>query len=68
VEVPLALVLIVEGFHVPLIPLLELEGKVGGIEFWHKEGVAANVGVAGAVTVTSNVVVDAHCPASGVNV
>jgi hypothetical protein len=60
--------MITEGFHVPLIPLLEFAGKFGGIEFWHKEGIAANVGVAGAVTVTSNVVVDAHCPASGIKV
>jgi hypothetical protein len=60
--------LITEEFHVPIIPFVEFDGNDGGIEFWHKEGIAANVGIVGAVTVTSNVVAVAHCPASGVNV
>jgi hypothetical protein len=33
VEVPLAVVLITEGFHVPLIPFVELTGKEDGIAF-----------------------------------
>jgi hypothetical protein len=68
VDVPLELVLIIAGLHVPLIPLVEFNGNEEGIEFWHKEGITANVGIVGAVIVISSVVVVAHCPASGVNV
>jgi hypothetical protein len=52
--------LIIAGLHVPLIPLVEFNGKDDGIEFWHSAGTAVNVGVVGVVTVTSNVVTIAH--------
>ena len=57
------------GDHVPIIPLVEVVGK-GDSEPPLQIGVtAANVGVAGVeFTTISNVVVVAHCPASGVNV
>jgi hypothetical protein len=68
VDVPGELVFIVEGFHVPLIPFEDVGGNAGAIEFWHSVAIAVNAGVTGAVIVTSNVVVVAHCPGSGVNV
>jgi len=45
--VPGALVIIGAGFQVPEMAgtLVELIGKVGGVEFWHKGPIAAKVGV-----------------------
>ena len=66
--VPLADVLIVAGLHVPVIPLLEVVGKAGGVLFWHNGPIGVNVGVSCAFTV---ILIDAgvaHCPAVGVNV
>ena len=33
--VPVADVLMVAGFHVPVIPLLDVDGNVGAVVFWH---------------------------------
>jgi hypothetical protein len=68
VEVPLALVVMVEGFHVPLIPFVELKDNEGAAAFSHIDAIGENVGTVGVVIVISSVAVVAHCPASGVNV
>ena len=62
------MLLIVAGLHVPLIPLVELAGKVGAVVPLQKAGIAAKVGVVGVVTVVVKVAVVAHCPAVGVKV
>ena len=49
-KVPAAVVLIVEGLHVPGIPLFETVGSTGGIEFWHSGPIEANLGEILAVT------------------
>ncbi len=60
--------LIVAGVHVPVIPLVDVVGSAGAIEFWHSEPMVLNVGVTSVVTSTSSVTTAAHCPADGVNV
>ena len=57
------------GDHVPIIPLVEVVGKGDNASPIQIGATTANVGVAGVeFTTISNVVVVAHCPASGVNV
>jgi hypothetical protein len=58
----------VAGLHVPLIPLLEADGSVGAVAFWHNGAIAVNAGVICGLMVMLSVVVIAHCPAEGVNV
>ena len=48
------------GAHVPLIPLLEVVGKIGAAAFWQTLGIAVNVGVTSASTVMLSVAVLAH--------
>ena len=60
--------LMVAGLQVPVIPLAEVVGNVGAAEPEQKAGIAAKVGVTFGVTVTSSVVVVAHCPTAGVKV
>ena len=43
------------GAHVPLIPLLEVVGKIGAVAFWQTLGIAVNVGVIGALIVNATV-------------
>ena len=45
VVVPIAEVLIVAGFQVPLIPLVETDGNCGAVEFWHKGAIGVNTGI-----------------------
>ena len=66
--VPAVAVLIVAGLHVPVIPLLDVPGNAGALEFWQSGPIAENVGVTCGSTVMVNVAVVAHCPAAGVNV
>jgi hypothetical protein len=58
------------GFHAPLIPLLEVDGRVGTTAPAQmlREGPNANVGVTMGLTVTSKLVVVAHSPDVGVKV
>jgi hypothetical protein len=58
------------GAHVPIIDVVfvELVGKTGAVEFKQTAETALKVGTKGAIVVTVNVVVDAHCPAVGVKV
>ncbi len=65
---PAVKVLIEEGFHVPVIPFVEVAGSDGATEFWHKGPIGLNTGTILLLTTTSIVVEDAHCPASGVKV
>lgn len=68
--IPAAAVLITAGDQVPVTGVAFDEDvlNAGGVSPVHNAGIAANVGVTGAVTVTLIVVVFAHCPAVGVNV
>ena len=66
--VPLAVLLTTAGDHVPVIPFVDVVGNVGATEPSHIAATAAKVGVTFGVTVTVNVVVAAHWPASGVKV
>ena len=60
--------LTVAGFHVPLIPLLDVVGNSGAVAPAHIGATASNDGVTVGFTVIVIVVVVAHCPALGVNV
>ena len=55
--VPAVAVLIVAGFQVPLIPLLETAGNAGGVAPTQRAPIGSKVGVTGSVIVTSRVVV-----------
>ena len=50
-DVPVIDVLIIEGLHVPLIPLLEVLSNAGAIEFSHNGAIGVNVGVILGLTV-----------------
>ena len=52
----------------PLIPLVEVFDRDGGVEFWHSGPILRNVGVTSSFTVTSSVAVFAHSPDAGVKV
>jgi hypothetical protein len=56
------------GFQVPLIPLFEVDGSIGGAAFTHNGPTALNTGIIAALTVTVKLVAVAHWPAAGVNV
>ena len=66
--VPLAVLLTVAGLQVPVMPLVDVAGKVGATAPLQKAGIAAKAGTIAAFTVTFKVVVEAHCPALGANV
>jgi predicted benzoate:H+ symporter BenE len=51
--VPAVAVLIVAGFHVPLIPLLEAAGSVGAVAPTQSGPIAVNTGVTCAAIVIS---------------
>lgn len=63
-----AVLLTSAGDQVPVMPLVDVVGNVGATEPEHIGATAAKVGVALGFTVTVNVAVVAHWPASGVNV
>ena len=66
--VPIADVLIVAGFHVPVIPLTDVVDSAGAVLFWQSGPICVKTGAASGVTVIVKVVVVAHSPAVGVNV
>ena len=68
VVVPITEVFITAGFHVPVMPLLDVAGSAGAVAFWHNGPICVNVGVTCALIVILKVAVIAHCPAVGVNV
>ena len=66
--VPAAAVLIVAGFQVPVMLLLEVVGKAGAAAPIQSGPIWVNTGVICASIVTSIDTADAHWPAAGVNV
>ena len=66
--VPLTVLLTTAGDQVPVMPLSDVVGNVGATAPEQIGAMAAKVGVTLGFTVTVNVVVVAHWPASGVNV
>ena len=56
------------GAHEPVTPLLEVVGNGAKVAPEQIGAIAANVGVTLVFTVIVKVVVEAHCPGSGVNV
>ena len=60
VDVPRVVVLMTAGFHVPVIPSMEVAGKAGGAEFWQRGPMPANVGVTSAVMVMEMEVATPH--------
>ena len=66
--VPVVDVLIVDGLQVPLMPLVDEDGKPGAVLFWHNGPIVVNVGVTWLLISILIVVVAPHCPAAGVNV
>jgi hypothetical protein len=55
-------VLIVAGFHVPVIAgvFVELVDSAGAVLFWHSGPICVNVGIIEVVTTISIVVIAAH--------
>ena len=53
-------VLIKAGFHEPVIELLEVPGRAGGVEFWQSGPIWVNVGVMEVVVTIAIVVEKAH--------
>ena len=45
VVVPVTDVLIVAGFHVPAIPLLDVIGNIGAVLFWQSGSIWVNAGI-----------------------
>jgi hypothetical protein len=62
--------LTIDGFHEPVIPFVDVAGKLGTEPPAQivRLGPKLNVGVLFGLTATDSVVVVAHCPAVGVNV
>ena len=56
------------GDHVPVILFMDVVGNAVKVPPAHIAATGLNVGVKFGLTVIVNVVVVAHCPASGVNV
>jgi len=70
VYAPEALLFTTDGLHVPVIPFVDVVGKVGTdppAQIFN-DVPKLNVGVTIKLTVTVNITGVAHCPASGVNV
>lgn len=65
---PAVVVDIVAGFHVPVILLFEVRGKVAGVAPTQYGPNAVNVGVIFELMVMLIVLVEAHCPVVGVKV
>ena len=58
--VPTVAVLMVAGFQVPVIPLVEVAGKTGATLFWHSGPIALKIGAILFVIVISKVAISAH--------
>jgi hypothetical protein len=68
VYVPFAVLLTIAGVHVPVIPFVEVNGNTGATAPEQIGATAAKPGIMFGFTVTVNVAVVAHWPASGVKV
>jgi hypothetical protein len=53
------------GLHVPVIPSFDVNGNVGGIEFWQSGPMALNVGVTGELTCKTIILDTSKPPAQG---
>ena len=60
VVIPVADVLMAEGFHVPVILLFDVVGSAGAVEFWHNGPIWVKVGVTPVLMVMSIVVIVPH--------
>ena len=60
--------MLIAGDHVPVMPLLDVFGNAAKAPPEQIAATVVKVGVTFGLTVIVNVVVVAHCPASGVNV
>ena len=58
--VPAAAVFIVDGDHVPVIPLVDVDDKAGAALFWQSGPIAVKAGVMLPVIVISMVTAIAH--------
>jgi hypothetical protein len=67
VLVPIAVVLIVAGLHVPVKPLLDTFGKLGAVLFWQSGSTCVNVGVTWPL-ITISIVATLAQGSDGVNV
>ena len=56
------------GDHVPFMSFVDIVGNEAKEESEQIGGIGVKVGTTGELTVIVNVVVEAHCPAVGVNV
>ena len=65
---PAADVLIVAGLHVPVMPLIDVDGNVGAVPCWQSGPIVLNVGDCSVVITMFMVVTEPHCPAFGVKV
>lgn len=59
---PIVVVLIVAGFQVPVIPLVEVACNAGAVAFWHRGPICVNAGVSAALITTDVVAVTAGQP------
>ena len=60
--------LTLDGFQVPTIPLMDVLGKIGAIAPLHIGAIPVKIGNIIGLTVMLNVAELAHCPAFGVKV
>ena len=67
-EVPMIVVLIVSGLHVPVKPSTDVFGNAGGLEFRHKRPIGLKLGTICDVISISTFVWSPHWPVAGVNV
>ena len=69
-KVPVTVVLMVAGLHVPVIAgvLVELNGSNGAMLFWQSGPIGANIGTISLVMMMSSVFTIEHWPESGVKV
>ena len=61
-------VLMVAGLQVPLMPLVEVVGRAGALEFWHNGSTGLKSGSVAGLMTNPSVTGWAHCPALGVKV
>jgi hypothetical protein len=66
--VPLVAVLIIAGFHVPVIPFGDTVAKTGAVSLAQKVNRVGKSGMVSGDMVTARVAVAAHCPLFGVKI
>ena len=62
------MLLTIEGFQLPAIPLFEIFGKIGGVSLLQIDVLKVNIGVTIGFTTILIIVLVAHCPLVGVGV